>query len=157
MNGLPSRWRRLAVTLARHAAWMLPGARSPWAEAMRRELDYIADDRAALRWALGCLLASYRARLVHRFTLSRRAAGRTIATAGALMLVIGVMLQENAGGQTQPPRPAFDEMTCDLPDTLSDNHPSLRCDAASVPRADGNVQRCTCPLAPRAPDTPRGR
>jgi hypothetical protein len=31
--------------------WVLPGARSNWADAMRRELDYIEDDRAALRWA----------------------------------------------------------------------------------------------------------
>ncbi len=30
---------------------------------MRRELDHIEDDRAAVRWALGCVVASYRARL----------------------------------------------------------------------------------------------
>jgi hypothetical protein len=66
MTTLPGRWRRLAAKLAQHAAWVLPGARSPWADAMRRELDYIGDDRAALRWALGCILASYRARLTHR-------------------------------------------------------------------------------------------
>ena len=55
MNAAPSRSRRLALTLARHAAWMLPSAPSSWAQAMRHELDYIADDSAALRWAFGCM------------------------------------------------------------------------------------------------------
>jgi hypothetical protein len=52
-------WRRLAVNFVRHAAWVMPHARSQWADAMRRELDYIADDAEALRWAVGCILASY--------------------------------------------------------------------------------------------------
>jgi hypothetical protein len=50
MNAAPSRWRRLAMKLAQHASWVLPGA-GPWAEAMRHELDYIEDDADALRWA----------------------------------------------------------------------------------------------------------
>src|SRR4051812_44884542 len=66
MNAAPSRFRRWAVTLARHAAQVLPSAPSSWAQAMRHELDYIADDRAALRWAFGCMLASYKARYMHR-------------------------------------------------------------------------------------------
>ena len=65
MNAGPGRWRRLAALLAQHAAWTLPGVRSPWADAMWRELDYIGDDPAALRRALGCILGSYRARLAH--------------------------------------------------------------------------------------------
>ena len=82
---------------------------------MRHELDYIADDSAALRWAFGCMLASYKARFVHRPRFSPRAAWRQVATSGALMLLIGLALQEHAGGQTEPPLPAFDETTCDLP------------------------------------------
>jgi hypothetical protein len=113
MNALPGRWRRFAVRLAQHAAWVLPGGRAPWAEAMRRELDYIADDPAALRWALGCVLASYRARLTDRPTLRARMTWQRVAAGGALMVLIGVALQENAGGQTAPPRPAFDETTCE--------------------------------------------
>ena len=62
MTAAPGRWRRLAIKLARHASWVLPGT-GPWADAMRHELDHIADDTAALLWAFGCLLASYRARL----------------------------------------------------------------------------------------------
>ena len=114
MNAVPSRWRRLAVKLAQHAACVMPGARSPWADAMRRELDYIGDDPAALRWALGCVLASYRARLTLGHGSACTAAWR-LAASGVAMLVIGLALQDNAGGQTQPPRPAFDETTCDQP------------------------------------------
>jgi hypothetical protein len=115
MNAQPGRWRRLAVKLAQHAACVMPGARSPWAEAMRRELDYIGDDSAALRWAFGCIVASYRARLTHRPGLRSAPALRYVATSGALMLVIGLALQANAGGPVQRPRPAFDETACRLP------------------------------------------
>jgi|SRR5262245_26215079 len=112
MNAAPSRFRRLAVSLARHAAWLLPSAL--WAQAMRHELDYIADDKAALRWAFGCMLASYQARFLHRPWLSARA-WRRVATSGALMLMTGLALQEHAASQTEPPRPATNETTCDLP------------------------------------------
>jgi hypothetical protein len=154
MTGVPSRCRRWAVTLARHAARMLPGTRSPWAQAMRRELDYIADDRVALRWALGCVLASYRVRLVHRLRLGGRAVGRALATGSVLMLLIGVALQEHAGGQTQPPRPSFDATACDLPDRTLEGRSSLRCDSIGAPRGDNDVRRCACP---EMSDTPRGR
>ena len=55
--------RRAAAAAVRHAARVMPAAHASWAEAMRRELDHIEDDRAALRWALGCVLSSYRIRL----------------------------------------------------------------------------------------------
>lgn len=128
MNALPSRWRRLAVKLAQHAARVLPGARSPWADAMRRELDYIGDDPAAVRWALGCIVASYRARLTHRpsFTtrgFKTRATWQQAVASGALMVLIGLALQENAGGQPAPAPPAVDETTCDLPHASPDLRP----------------------------------
>jgi hypothetical protein len=116
MNAVSSYWRRLAVKVAQHATCVMPGARSPWADAMRRELDYIENDPAALRWALGCMVASYRARLTHRPSFSVRVAWRHVATSGVLMLLIGLALQDHAGGQTQPPRPAFDETICDPPE-----------------------------------------
>lgn len=133
MNAAESRFRRLAVTLARHAAWVLPSAPSSWADAMRHELDYIADDKAALRWAFGCTLASYKARVTHRLRFSPRA-WRHVATSGALMLMIGLALQEHAGGQTEPPQPGFDETTCDLPGVSPEIRPRLRCGTVSVPR-----------------------
>jgi pimeloyl-ACP methyl ester carboxylesterase len=140
MTAVPGRLRRLAVRLAQHAACVLPGARSSWADAMRRELDYIGDDPAALRWALGCILASYRARLVHRPNpglLRASAAWRHVAASGVAMLVIGLVLQDNAGGQTVPPRPAFEETICDLPGVSLELRPRLRCGTVSVPRDYG--------------------
>jgi hypothetical protein len=107
------RWRRWAVKLAQHAPGVMPGARAPWADAMRRELDYIGDDAAALRWALGCVVASYRARLTRRPDGANSRAAWRVAASGAVILVIGFALQDNAGGQTAPPRPAFDETACE--------------------------------------------
>jgi hypothetical protein len=112
-----SRTRSLAMKLARHAARVLPGASSPssspWAEAMRREVDHIADDAEAVRWGLGCVLASYRARLLQRPAVNPRTAWRQVAASGALMLVIGIALLDNAGGQTPLPEPAVDKTACD--------------------------------------------
>ena len=116
MNAGSSRWRRWAMRLAQHAACVLPGARSPWADAMRRELDYIADDSAALRWALGCVLASYRLRLADRPLWSARGTWRHVAASGALMLLIGLAFHDRADGQTEPPRPALNETACDRTD-----------------------------------------
>jgi pimeloyl-ACP methyl ester carboxylesterase len=150
MNVSPGWWRRWAVKLAQHTSWVLPGAQSPWAEAMRRELDYIEDDAAALRWALGCVVAGYRARLAHGLCFGARAwrhveprlahglcfgarAWRHVES-GALVLSIGLALLENAGGQTQSQRPVFNETTCDLPNISPDLRPRLRCGTVSVPR-----------------------
>jgi pimeloyl-ACP methyl ester carboxylesterase len=142
MNVSPGWWRRWAVKLAQHTSWVLPGAQSPWAEAMRCELDYIEDDAAALRWAVGCVLASYKARLAGplptlphiRGRVGRGAGWRYAATSGVLMLFIGFALLENAGGQTVPPRPVFSETTCDLPNVSPDIRPRLKCGTVSVPR-----------------------
>jgi hypothetical protein len=136
MNAVHRR-RRLAATLCRHAAAVLPDT-SPWARAMRRELDYIADDRAALDWALGCVLASYRIALAARaaaglgwlrrmFRAQNPAALvlRHAALSGALMLAIGLAFLENAGGQTPPP-PVIDETACDIADKPADFDPDLR-------------------------------
>jgi hypothetical protein len=51
--------RRLALALMEHAAWVLPSARGPWAQAMQNELPQIENDLEALTWASGCLFASY--------------------------------------------------------------------------------------------------
>jgi pimeloyl-ACP methyl ester carboxylesterase len=50
------------------------------------------------------------------------------------MLLIGLALLENAGGQTQPPQPRFDEAVCDLPAVSPEIRPRLRCGTVSVPR-----------------------
>src|SRR5262245_40425356 len=115
MNAATFWSRRLAGRLARHAAWVLRGAATPWADAMRHELDYITHDPGAVRWALGCIFASYRARLTHRPRLGARIAWRPVAASGGLMLVIGLALLETAGGQTAPPQVGADKTICDLP------------------------------------------
>jgi pimeloyl-ACP methyl ester carboxylesterase len=159
MSAGTGRWRRLAVRLVQHAAWVLPGAGTPWAEAMRRELDYIGDEPAALRWALGCIVASYRTRLAASswfgarsawrwVTTSRLASGATSwatsgATTGVVMLLIGLALQGYARGQTEPPTPAFptpafNEAACALPAIPPDIAPRLRCGTVNVPRDYGH-------------------
>jgi hypothetical protein len=134
MKVSPGCWRQWAVKLAQHASWVLPGARSPWAEAMRRELDYIENDRAALCWAVGCVLASYKTRIAAWSGFRTRAVLRHAATSGAVMLLIGLALLENAGGQTEPPRPVFDETTCDRPNVSPDIDPTVSSGTVAIPR-----------------------
>jgi hypothetical protein len=87
----------------------------------------IADDAAALRWAVGGLLASYRARLAQLRCFSTRASLRYVETMGVLLLVIGFALAGHASGQTEPPQPVFDEAACDLPGVSPEIGPRLRC------------------------------
>ena len=161
MNEVSSRWRRWAMRLAQHAAGVMPGARSPWAEAMRRELDYIEHDQAALRWALGCVLASYRLRLAERPLWSARCTWRHVAASGGLMLLIALTLQVSAEGQTEPPRPGLDETTCDRPDV---DRPGVSPQVApngpvSVGRGRGNTDaervRCADRDLPNRPERDR--
>ena len=53
---------RLALALCELAARLLPPRRRSWGEAMAAELGYAEDDRAALAFAGGCLLAAARER-----------------------------------------------------------------------------------------------
>jgi hypothetical protein len=98
MSAKQGRWRRIAVVLAGHASKVLPRARSassPWAEAMRRELDYIDDDRAALRWAIGCVTASYAAQLVFVLRFCGRVLSRPLLAAGMLLSVALALAHAN--------------------------------------------------------------
>ena len=63
MSAPPSILRRMALRMARHAAVIMPPARSAWAEALRREVELIDDDRVAFGWAVGSVFASYRERI----------------------------------------------------------------------------------------------
>jgi hypothetical protein len=54
---------RVARRLLRHAAKVLPPSREHWADAMAAELAHIPDSAAALKWALGCVFASYSERI----------------------------------------------------------------------------------------------
>ena len=98
MSTIPGRWRRIATVLAGHASGVLPRARSassPWADAMRRELDYIDDDRAALRWAIGCVTTSYAAQLVVVLRFCGRILSRPLLAAGMLLSVALALAHAN--------------------------------------------------------------
>jgi hypothetical protein len=58
--------RRIAVALVAHAGEILPASRSLWGEAMKHELPHIEGDLEALRWAAGCVVASYVERGGHK-------------------------------------------------------------------------------------------
>jgi len=117
MSGMSSRWRRIAVRMAWHAAWVLPGARSDWAAAMRSELDYIAADRAALRWALGCVSASYAARLAALARSCARVAVRPVLAMGTLLFI--ALALGHASDQTRASPPVTP--SCERPDTPAGN------------------------------------
>jgi hypothetical protein len=51
--------RRIAAVLVSHAERMLPAEQAEWGRAMAAEVEHIANDFEAVRWALGCALASY--------------------------------------------------------------------------------------------------
>lgn len=55
--------RRIANALMGHAANVMPSRKMDWGRAMQNELEAIDDDRVALRWAAGCVLAGYSERL----------------------------------------------------------------------------------------------
>jgi hypothetical protein len=62
---------------------------------MRRELDYIEDDRAALRWAIGCVMAGYAERLAALLRSRRRVTSGSVL-AGSALLLIAMVLQVHA-------------------------------------------------------------
>lgn len=62
-GGAGSAERRLALRVAGHAARVLPASHAAWGRAMLGEVGHLASDRAALRWAVGCLRAAYAARM----------------------------------------------------------------------------------------------
>lgn len=80
--------RRLALALARLAAWLLPPARAEWAEAMRAELHYIDSDRRAVWFALGFLFAGLEERVNAMQTLDRCTADRLNIAVALLFAVL---------------------------------------------------------------------
>lgn len=60
---MSSRRRRVAMTVMRWSALLLPDERKQWVEALRAEIDVIENDGAALDFALGCFWMSTKARV----------------------------------------------------------------------------------------------
>ncbi len=84
MNQAPGFARFTAHLLVRHAARRLPFARAAWAEPMRREVDSLESDLAALRWAAGCVIATYS----ERIDLMRAASFAPLLGAVALTVIV---------------------------------------------------------------------
>jgi hypothetical protein len=68
------------------------------------------------------------------------------------MLLIGLALQEHAASQTEPPRPAFDETTCDLPDVSPELRPRLRCAPCGAKIAADFIDQAAQELDPSCTD-----
>jgi hypothetical protein len=71
--------RRMALVLMAYAARSFPPERALWADAMRGEMLQIENDNEALRWALGCVLTSYRERVLAMAFMDTRAARMVLA------------------------------------------------------------------------------
>lgn len=50
---------RLASSLTAHAAKVLPAERREWSQAMISEVNHLPSSGAAIRWAMGCIVAGY--------------------------------------------------------------------------------------------------
>jgi hypothetical protein len=68
MNASVSLRRALTLVLIRCVDQVLPASRADWAKAMRAELDHLQDDEDALAWAMGCLVAASKERIVTMLT-----------------------------------------------------------------------------------------
>jgi hypothetical protein len=157
MNAMSGRWRRIAVKIVRHASWVLPGARSQWSDAMRRELDYIEDDRAALRWAIGCVVAGYAARLAALPRPRWRISWRPVV-AGSMLLLVALALQGHASDQAGPSLPTLEEATCDPPDVSPDRRRTHRVPMEDHRSVSSQERRCLEPCSAAAPlCSPEGR
>lgn len=85
--------RKVAIALIDHAARVLSVRGSTWAAAMRSELHHIDEDVDALRWAAGCVFASY----IERFRNCRRSQHNSPAIPEAVKGVSPQDLHRGAG------------------------------------------------------------
>jgi len=112
------------------SAW----SETPWAEAMLHEMHHIRDDREALRWALGNVLASYTAALTALAHARSRVLLNGLAAGGLLAVFIAMTLQGHASASPATTPPTFTETACDLPNVSPELRPRLQCGTVSVPR-----------------------
>ena len=94
MSENPSLARYLAFALAHHAVRLLPPRRAAWSEPMRHEVESIESDFAALRWSVGCVVASYSEGVK---TMNTSSFSVFLGVVGLLVLVFGGFML--AGGQ----------------------------------------------------------
>ena len=53
----------IARHLVNHAVHVMPGDRREWAQAMRNEINHLPIGMNAIRWAIGCVIASHKERM----------------------------------------------------------------------------------------------
>jgi hypothetical protein len=96
--------RKIARRLTSYAAHVLPHQRADWAKAMASELDHIRDDHSALRWAVGCLFASFIARakfMVGKSISMRQAIAMLLLSVVGLLLAYGALVAAEAVSVTR--------------------------------------------------------
>lgn len=103
--------RRLATAFMQHAADVIPESRADWAHAMRNELEHIEGDFAALRWAMGCVMASYVEKggakmdlQISSFRMMVKKPSAFVPMAMSLT-ALGLVAAAYALGQTRQPQP----------------------------------------------------
>jgi len=79
---------RIALGLATHAAHILPLERREWSRAMISEVDHLPSAGAAIRWALGCIIAGYFERI--RMNRSLRHLSRWVLSLELLLCFVPV-------------------------------------------------------------------
>jgi hypothetical protein len=88
---------------------------------MRHEIAYIENDAAALRWAVGCVSASYAARLAALAQRYWRVSPGPVV-AGSALLLMAMALQGHASDEASPP--ARDQTDCERPAMAPEIQPS---------------------------------
>lgn len=87
--------RSASLTIAvRFATWILPPHRKEWAEAMLYEIAYIQSCRASLRWVLGCLFFSIKARASYELAgaFAPRKMLNALLTLGAVSVILAATI-----------------------------------------------------------------
>jgi hypothetical protein len=97
MSASPRWQRRLARRLVGHAEMVLLPIRPSWAGVLKSELEHVPADPQALRWAVGCLWASYMERYFGRL--------RSLLAAIAIGVVFALLSERIAGIMAARPWP----------------------------------------------------
>lgn len=96
--------RRAATALMFKAVQIMPPGRASWAAAMQNEMTLIESDKEALRWAVGCLLASTSEKIRHDYggAMNREKINRISALVPvilSLLAFLDVMIVVTTGWQ----------------------------------------------------------
>lgn len=113
MNRVESATRRLSLAVVSFAAHLLPTERTEWAAAMVAEVRHCGRDGDAVAWALGCVIAALRERILSMVKGNLRIstwvaapemllcfAPLTIACVDALKALSGTLQHPASGGST---------------------------------------------------------